>query len=604
MVDAANLFWIALCALVVLGMQGGFLALMTLANKPGKWTFLRMCGAAIAFWALGLGAILGAQMGGLIAGPDVVDQGMTQFVSQALGILLIGSVVCASMFPLAYLFKAVAAGASDETASSDGPLLRRSEKSGILAESYNSLVDGAIEDISSQIKDPQADAGLARALERSVWFAWHDRLTGLGNRVLMDEMSKELPADQMTSLAVVALDLDLFREVNASYGYAAGDHVLDVAARRIASRIQDGLDFAFRTGSDEFVLWIDVGVAGARLQELSETLIAELSAPISFAGKNLHIGACAGFAIALPDETALETVDRAELALDTAKSQGRNRVVEFSSKLRANLDDLQELSHEFRIGLEKGEISILLQPQVDTRTWSITSCEVLARWSHPTRGLITPDRFLPIAEELNLLGELDALVFDETLKAFEVAKKAGLQIAHLSVNVSGKRLFKQTLVTELKARDDLPKSGLAFEVLESAFLDEASEEERLDQIWALREMGIAIGVDDFGSAQASISSVLAVQPDMVKIDQRFVRGIDQNRKLRSLMHGLIKMAHSVRAYVIVEGVETQEEADCLAELGADALQGYIFGRPMTIEQVIELDTAIRTPVEPGESVAE
>lgn len=591
-----------MCAVAVLGMQGGFLALMTVARRPsGGWSLWRGCLAAVAFWGLGLFAILGVQLSGLITPPDMTESALAGMVQDTVAVFLVGGLVCALIFPLVYFGRG---RAPEAVGPEETRLLRRSKKSGVLAEAYNSIVDGALDEIAQQIKDPEADAALASALEANAWAKWHDPLTGLGNRALMDELAVEIPADKIGALAVVAIDLDLFREANATHGRAAGDHVLEVAAERILARVQDGLDFVFRTGSDDFILWIDVGVAKARLYELSETLIAELSAPIKFQGTAIHVGASAGFVVAGPDDTAALVVDRAELALDAAKEKGGNRVVEFAPKLRSTFDGSQELVSDFRQGLERGEITILLQPQVDTRTWSITSCEVLARWSHPTRGLIKPDVFLPIAEDLNLVGELDARVFDETLKAFEVAKAAGLKIANLSVNVSGKRLFTETLIADLKARDDLPGSGLAFEVLESAFLDEADEEKRLDQVWALREMGIAIGVDDFGSSQTSISSVLAVQPDMVKIDQRFVRGIDQNRKLRSVMHGLIKMAHSVRAYVIVEGVETQEEADCLAEIGADALQGYIFGRPMAIEQVIELDAAIRTPVPQKETAAE
>ncbi|MFW5655836.1 MAG: EAL domain-containing protein, partial [Roseicyclus sp.] len=207
--------------------------------------------------------------------------------------------------------------------------------------------------------------------------------------------------------------------------------------------------------------------------------------------------------------------------------------------------------------------------------------EALARWEHPTRGLLRPDVFLPIANELKMLEDLDVAVLDLALAARRRLEARLGYAPDVSVNVSARRLLDPSLVKELRRREDLPDRGLAFEILETAFLDD--EGDRLTRrIAELKDLGIRVEVDDFGTGHASFTSVLLLRPDRLKIDRAFVDGIDDDPARRDLVQGIIEMAKTMSSEVVVEGVETEAQARILTELGANVLQGYFFARPLSL----------------------
>lgn len=271
----------------------------------------------------------------------------------------------------------------------------------------------------------------------------------------------------------------------------------------------------------------------------------------------------------------------ADLALYEAKFTGRNRVVPFSPNIGAMHDDKLALVEDFKKALERREICILMQPQVLASSRKLCGVEILARWNHPTRGLLRPDVFLPIASELKLLDILDAAILDLALDARrQLCWRLGFEL-DISVNVSARRLFDPALVTDLKRREDLPKEGLGFEILETAFLDDEGDT-LTDRIQELKDLGIRIEVDDFGTGHASFASVLLLRPDRLKIDRIFVDGLETDPARRDLLKGIIEMAKTVSSEVVVEGVETGAQAQILTQLGADVLQGYFFARPLSM----------------------
>jgi len=215
---------------------------------------------------------------------------------------------------------------------------------------------------------------------------------------------------------------------------------------------------------------------------------------------------------------------------------------------------------------------------------------VLARWQHPHRGLLTPDLFLPIAEEMNCSADLDLAVLDLALQGYWELHRQGIELPGISVNVSAARLADPQLVAELHSRDDIPRGALTFELLETVFLDSISDD-YAQKIAMLKDLGISIEIDDFGTGHASIAGVLALQPDRLKIDRVFASEIDRKPARQDLMRGLIEMAASVGAETVVEGVETWEEARVLTTLGADVLQGYVIGRPMAFEDLLRWHSA-------------
>jgi Amt family ammonium transporter len=453
--------------------------------------------------------------------------------------------------------------------------VERSTEAGAVAMRYNAVLDRVDLEMSERMAAVEREKALR---EKAVWTARHDRLTGLGNRTLLEELAQEQATGPRL---ILAIDLDRFKDANDAYGHEAGDEILKVCAGRLTQTLRSDNDFALRIGGDEFVVILEYDGSADAKDFMADTLLEALIAPIPFGRVTLRIGASIGLSICQAGESLATGLKRADLALYEAKFQGRNRVVPYREEIGTTHDNKLQLMEDFKRALTNDELTIVMQPQVEARTLTLTGIEVLVRWDHPTRGVLRPDTFLPIATELRVLDKLDARVLDLALDARRhLADRLGFA-PDISVNVSARRLLEPTLIQELRNRTDLPRTGLAFEILESAFLE--NEGERLTrQLEGLKALGIRIEVDDFGTGHASFASVLLLRPDRLKIDRLFVDGIDVDPARRDLVHGIIEMAQTVSAEVVVEGVETNAQAQILTELGADFLQGYLFARPMTM----------------------
>lgn len=471
--------------------------------------------------------------------------------------------------------------------------VERSTDLGALAFRYNRVLDRVEDEIALRMdairkermsRELAEDAieAMREAQAESAWSARHDKLTGLGNRKYLEEIAAA-PADGMRpSTLVIALDLDRFKEVNDTYGHEAGDLILIATAQRLEERIRAGRDFAFRIGGDEFIVLQEFSEDEASAHENCSDLLFHLLQPVEYKDVELQVGASIGFALAEEGEPLAATLRRADLALYASKADGRSCVNAYSPSIGSAHDAKMDLIRDFKSAIKDDQIEVLFQPQIDGRTGALAGCEALARWNHPSRGILRPDVFLPIAIEVNLLADLDRRVLDLALAAFWQFARDGIDLPSISVNVSAARLSHPGLIEELKRRRDIPPRGLAFELLETVFLDHVSEDYGR-QIQALKELGISIEIDDFGTGHASIAGVLALKPDRLKIDRMFTSKIDQKPARRDLMRGLIDMAASAGAKSVVEGVETAAEAEVLAELGADFVQGYAFGYPMDKE---------------------
>ncbi|MFK7761675.1 MAG: EAL domain-containing protein [Roseobacter sp.] len=473
--------------------------------------------------------------------------------------------------------------------------IERSTENNALAKSYNGVLDKIEEEINSQLTRLNKEremrmlaeksfAALRKVQQESAWAARHDALTGLGNRVLLDELANS--GDKLTSQSIlfIAVDLDRFKDINDTYGHEAGDKVLVATGNRLRGLLRPGQDFAFRIGGDEFIALIDFDSDEVNAQAFCDDLVNRLCEDVEYGPAQLRTGASIGFAMAGCDEQASETRHRADLALYEAKAQGRNRAVAYASTMGALHEERLEMLNDFKQALEQDEICLHLQPQVSAKNARLEGCEVLARWEHPKRGRLSPETFLPLADELGLVSQLDAKVFSLALVAWREISAAGITLPSLSVNVSAERLSDPDLMIDILESRPLPGT-LTIEVLETAFLDSISEELR-DRIWELKSQGVRIEIDDFGTGHASFAGVLELRPDRLKIDRIFVPGIDQNVERRNLVRGMIEMAHSVDTSVTVEGVETEAEAAALVASGADVLQGYLYGRPMPVRDFI------------------
>ncbi|MEP5362090.1 MAG: EAL domain-containing protein [Nitratireductor sp.] len=421
--------------------------------------------------------------------------------------------------------------------------------------------------------------------------ALHDSLTGLANRRYLDEVLCECSnarGDASEVTALLHIDLDRFKQINDTLGHAAGDAVLTHAASALADTVEQG-DFVARVGGDEFVVLCRRAVrAGgdpaAALSRLAERIIARIQQPVAYEGHECRIGGSIGVAFAADARLdPKKLLVNADIALYRAKSRGRNRYQFFNEALQAEIVTTKRVADEILTGIERGEFLPYYQPQFDAGTLALIGVEALARWRHPREGMLAPDRFMKIAEELNVVDMIDRMILEQTLADMDTWRKAGLTIPKASVNVSARRLRDEDLVRSLRNLNIAP-GIISFELVESIFLDEQDEivAWNVDQI---KELGIDIEIDDFGTGYASIVSLLKLKPSRLKIDRQFILPIVDDKQRRHLVGSIIEIGSSLGIEVLAEGVETMAHARMLRRLGCHGLQGYAFARPMPADEL-------------------
>jgi len=431
----------------------------------------------------------------------------------------------------------------------------------------------------------QNSAQLKKANKEITYMALHDDLTGLGNRRYLVQKFQDLVTARAESggeIAALHIDLDRFKAINDTMGHAAGDEVLLAIARRIQRHTGPG-DSVARIGGDEFVILMPVAGDSRRPEQLAETLLADLARPIVFEGKECRFGASVGLArtpLAEPDQL-LTTSD---LALYKAKRQGRGRLGIFD---RSDLEEVQRnkaLADDVLRALEASEFEPFYQPIVDARTGLAVAVETLARWRHPTKGIQLPGTFLPIATDLNVAADLDRQVFERAIADCQQAFGHWSRPPSLSFNVSEDRINPGMM--ETIQRQVAGYSGqVSFELLETIFLEE-QDDEFLERLELLRKFGIAIEVDDFGSGRASVVALQRINPDRLKIDRRLAALVGSGSGGLRLLRSIIEIGHALELGVTAEGVETREQADILAGLGCDRLQGFYFAKPMAFADLV------------------
>ena len=422
--------------------------------------------------------------------------------------------------------------------------------------------------------------------------ALHDSLTGLANRRYLDEelsRSVEFARRGNGTFAVFHLDLDHFKEVNDTMGHAAGDAVLVEVAKRLRETMRT-TDFVARTGGDEFVI-IAPGLSEAdRASTLADRIISVICAPMEHNRSDCSVGASIGVELVSTDADASLTAERvlmnADIALYRAKALGRRRHVFFDTALQTMVDDGRRLGEELLSALKNGEIVAHYQSQHDPITGTIRGVEALARWQHPTHGLLSPEAFLPTASRLGVLAEVDATILRQAIGHLKMWDGAGFNLEALSVNVSAERLNDPDLVSTLQSMD-LPHGRLVFEILETAVVDELSDEARwtLD---ALSDLGIEIEVDDFGTGTASILGVLALAPARLKIAREIIEPITQGPAQLAVLRAILSLGQSLGVGLIAEGVATADHHEILRTMGFEKLQGFYLSRPVDAEAMTQV----------------
>ena len=421
----------------------------------------------------------------------------------------------------------------------------------------------------------------------------HDSLTELPNRrYLENTISSYLNDDK--ELAIYHIGIDGLKQINDTKGHNAGDHVLCHTATEL-KRISDEKHFISRVGGDEFVVVQLLESDSSHyksIEQFAAFLVDTLGKPISYRGFSSRMSVSVG--IAVRDRITGLDMDyssmliNADLALYRSKTNGRNGYAFYDAKLHAEMAGKKEIADQIQSGLTRSEFIPYFQPQFASGSFQLTGVEALVRWQHPTRGTVFPDEFLPVAEEMGVIGEIDQQVFEKAFEYFESWQSMGIKVPRLSVNVSYKRLTDQSLLNQLE-KFDIGKGQLSFEILETTLLDNTDNASRVI-LESLTEMGIELELDDFGSGHASILALLELKPDRFKIDRQLISNMHESASQKALVRSIIDIGKSLDLEVIAEGIECIEHAKMLEEMGCNMLQGYYFSKPISNEHFIEFVT--------------
>lgn len=426
------------------------------------------------------------------------------------------------------------------------------------------------------------------ATEQRIHFLAHyDELTGMPNRThFITILSEALYDDSTKSAALLFLDLDKFKRINDSLGHAAGDVVLKEAAERLKKALGPD-DLLGRFAGDEFVVLLRKPGSYADVQATAERLLNTLSAPVSYQGYEVPLSSSIGIAL-YPDHgyTPEELIAHADAAVLTAKRQGRGSYQFYSNAIGEASYQTFVLEQEMHEAVRKNEFELYFQPQVRADNNALVGFEALLRWNHPTRGLVYPGEFIPLAEERRLMGLIGDWVMTQAVRTLQVWRNHGLNCLPVSVNLSSQQFEASDFVAKLAKLlqvHDVPAELIELELTERMLMEDVSLVRR--QLRALRDMNVLVSVDDFGTGFSSLAHLKQYSIDRVKIDQSFVHDLPDAADSVAITRAIVQMAHSLGITVIAEGVENKVQRDFLRNLGCDELQGYLFGKPMPIAEV-------------------
>jgi diguanylate cyclase (GGDEF)-like protein/PAS domain S-box-containing protein len=424
--------------------------------------------------------------------------------------------------------------------------------------------------------------------------ALYDSLTGLPNRALFNDRLDQAIAHRSRSqaIAVYFLDVDRFKRINDSLGHAAGDEVL----REVAARVQRMLrpeDTVARFGGDEFTVLCESIGGVLEAVGVADRLQREIAQPLRAGGAELRLSASVGIALVEPGDDAdcTRLVEDADAAMYRAKERGGARTELFDVAMRERAVNALSIEQELQRGLERGELRLYYQPLVSLTSGGMVGAEALIRWEHPERGLLSPDAFLPVAEESGLIVQVGAWAVGEACRRLRDwdRRNGGPSEFSLAVNLSARELTHPDVVpTVLNAvrRSALDPHRLTIEVTESTAMADRDSGFR-----ALRELssaGVRIAIDDFGTGYSSLDHLREMPADILKIDRSFVAGMAANSPDSALVAAAIAMGRALAMEVVAEGIETSEQVADLRELGCPLGQGFLFARPLPPEEIDSL----------------
>jgi diguanylate cyclase (GGDEF)-like protein/PAS domain S-box-containing protein len=431
------------------------------------------------------------------------------------------------------------------------------------------------------VRETTERAELERELRR---LAFHDPLTDLPNRELFQDhlaAARQRAARSGRPLAVLMCDLDDFKDVNDTLGHAAGDQLLRAVATRLREAVRT-TDTVARLGGDEFGVLCDEVASAEEAAGLAERLLDALRPPVEVDGQALRVGISVGLTLDTGERSVEELLRDADVAMYAAKAGGKHTWTLHRASMTTRTRVRRELAADLRDAVDAGAIDVAYQPLVDLGTGLTTGVEALARWTHPTRGPVSPEEFVPLAEHTGSIEALGAAVLDQALATARTWRRARPDLdLDLGVNLSARQLADGDLVevvTQALARHGGDPGRLVLELTETAVLEDTPR--AVAVMHELRELGVRFAIDDFGTGYSSLAYLQRLPVDVVKIDRSFVAALGRDRSAEGLVRAIVALARSLDLEVVAEGVETEQQLAVLRRLGCTTAQGYLLSRPL------------------------
>jgi diguanylate cyclase (GGDEF)-like protein/PAS domain S-box-containing protein len=430
-----------------------------------------------------------------------------------------------------------------------------------------------------------------KAEKRAQYLAQHDGLTGLPNRLLMQDRLHQAISQARRGGGLVALmfvDLDRFKTVNDSFGRVIGDTLLKQVAQRLTACLRD-TDTVARLGGDEFTIMLPDATNAQGVGEVAQRVLSEFARPFSDGEQELYVSASIGISLFPRDGSDPdELVKHADRAMYSAKDSGRNSYRYFTEDLNREVHEKVILESGLRRAIERGELRLLYQPKIDLASHKIIGAESLVRWQHPKLGLILPERFIPVAEESDLIVELGEWVLNAACEQLRAWQQEGFAL-QVAVNVSARQFRRGNLedrVVAAMVAAHVEPHLVEIELTESAIMQDA--EGSISTLQRLKSHGISISIDDFGVGYSNMRYLNRLPLDILKIDQSLIRDIGADSKDAAIVRAIIGLARSLGIRVIAEGVENHSQLSFLNAHGCNYGQGFLFGRPLAPEAFSEL----------------
>jgi diguanylate cyclase (GGDEF)-like protein/PAS domain S-box-containing protein len=433
--------------------------------------------------------------------------------------------------------------------------------------------------------------GRKRAEERLAYVAQFDSLTGLPNRTLFrDRLSHAMTRAERggSQLALMLLDLDRFKEINDTLGHRAGDRLLQAVAERLTAVLREA-DTVARLGGDEFTVILEDAESVDAVTLVAEKVVGALARPFPLDDQEYFLTVSAGITMYPSNPGDIETlIMNADVAMYDAKDRGKNNFQFYRAEMNAMKQERLSLEGQLRRAADRGELFIQYQPQTDLKTNRVVGAEALLRWRHPELGLIEPNRFIPIAEQTNLILQIGKWVLHHACAQNVAWQRAGMPRIRVAVNVSARQFRAELLetVATVLEQTGLAPDCLELEITEGLLIEDPDAASAV--LTQLKALGVHVAIDDFGSGYSSLSYLKHFPLDSLKIDRGFVRDLSFDPDDASIARAIIALGHSLELKVIAEGVETPQQLAFLRDHHCDVVQGFLFGAPVTADEMAAL----------------